>query len=77
MSFRSGDPISTVEVYQALATEGPIEAVCVDVCPHPYNPWLMSSIAMVTFAYVDDFKDAIKVSAVCSTFRIYLNAACL
>lgn len=62
MSYRSGDPISIADVYQALANEGPVEAACVNLCVHPYRPMVISTVATVTFAFVDDFKDAVKVS---------------
>ncbi|KAL2009185.1 hypothetical protein VTN00DRAFT_7379 [Thermoascus crustaceus] len=57
LGLRSGDPISPANVLEALENKGPIEAFCIEPLPRDYS-WTL--VCIVTFAYVDDCKDAIR-----------------
>lgn len=60
LGLRSGTAISENEVALALGGRGPLEAHCIE--PHFTQSHGWTSVCKVTFAYVDDCKDAIKVS---------------
>lgn len=52
--------MTEADVYEALYDRGPLEAFCIQpVLFHGYYP---TQVATVTFAYIDDCIDAIKVS---------------
>ncbi|KAJ5668014.1 uncharacterized protein N7477_006584 [Penicillium maclennaniae] len=59
LGFRSGAPISEQEVLSVLGGRGVLEAWTTE--PHQSGNWV-STVGKVTFAYVDDCKDAIRVS---------------
>ncbi|GAD92174.1 RNA binding domain protein [Paecilomyces variotii No. 5] len=56
---RNSFPMTEADVYEALYDRGPLEAFCIQpVLFHGYYP---TQVATVTFAYIDDCIDAIKV----------------
>lgn len=65
LGLRSGDPISPANVLEALENQGPLEAFCIEPLPRDYG-WTL--VCIVTFAYVDDCKDAIRVHYVSCCF---------
>ncbi|KAJ6115052.1 hypothetical protein N7486_000830 [Penicillium sp. IBT 16267x] len=58
LGLRSGAPITTQDVSSALGDRGPLEVYCIE--SYPTGPHTWTYISKVTFAYVDDCRDAIK-----------------
>ncbi|KAJ5639771.1 uncharacterized protein N7484_007633 [Penicillium longicatenatum] len=58
LGLRSGAPITTEDVSSALADRGHLEVYCIE--SYPTGPQTWTFICKVTFAYVDDCRDAIK-----------------
>lgn len=65
LGLRDGMPITPTEVLQVLKGKGPLEVYSIVATPYFYDPWMnvytYTYVCNVTFAYVDDCKDAIKV----------------
>lgn len=66
LGLRSGGPISPADVLEALENRGPLEAFCIKPLFGRYS-WTL--VCTVTFAYVDDCKDAIRVRHIGYGFR--------
>ncbi|TQB69190.1 hypothetical protein MPDQ_002198 [Monascus purpureus] len=67
-------PITPTEVLQVLKGKGPLEVYSIVATPYFYDPWMnvytYTYVCNVTFAYVDDCKDAIKYFK--NDFRYYM-----
>ncbi|KAJ5798131.1 uncharacterized protein N7503_007427 [Penicillium pulvis] len=58
LGLRSGAPITDQDVSSALGDRGHLEVYCIE--SYPTGPQTWTFICKVTFAYVDDCRDAIK-----------------
>lgn len=62
LSLQSGAPITEEEARKVLGPSGPLEGMCLDK-----NPPLSSdstATCLATFAFVEDYNDAVKVCAI-------------
>lgn len=59
LGFRSGESISNAEVDDALNGRGPVENYTLE--RYQSGPYNQCTVCRVTFAYVDDCRDAIRV----------------
>ncbi|KAJ5198319.1 uncharacterized protein N7498_007436 [Penicillium cinerascens] len=67
LGLRSGAAITQHDITSALGGRGPLEAWCIESHQSGFNCW--TNVGKVTFAYVDDCRDAIKANALIPSCR--------
>src|SRR5437879_2320396 len=73
LGLRSLQPITAQDVVTALGGRGSLEVYTIEPQQTGFQTW--TDVAKVTFAFVDDCRDAIKVCSLTSSFPPLLSAS--